>query len=408
MNYDKQLDFFLKTMEKGDIQVKIFSENDDVKEIDLGLREILGIKENLFDVFKTFLRHLQNNKIYCVTDRFLFTYQILPIKDKKYLLIGPYLSFMPSINKVCEIAEDNGLSSSAMHELEKYYKRFYVISDKSPFHSMIHVLYEYIWDNEVIFQQIDINWEISKDKITDNEVNNDIFNNIKELERRYYLEKKMMQAIINGDIKTAKQINLTKAHIKQRQADPIRNLKNYAIIVNTIFRKSAEYAGVHPVYIDKLSNEFAIRIELISSSEEYDNMLDDMIISYCNMVNNHSLKGYSKLIQHVIIYINSNVSLNLNLKNIANAHGINSSYLSNRFKKETGKTLTEFILQTRMKLAIQLLSATNLQIQTIAQHCGILDVNYFCKLFKKFFNETPNEYRKKLRKLQIENHTDFD
>ena len=52
-----------------------------------------------------------------------------------------------------------------------------------------------------------------------------------------------------------------------------------------------------------------------------------------------------------------------------------------------------------MKFAVNLLNDTNLQIQTIAQHCGILDVNYFCKLFKQFFNETPNEYRKKLKNL---------
>ncbi len=194
-------------------------------------------------------------------------------------------------------------------------------------------------------------------------------------------------------------VKFSETVFKQRLADPIRNLKNYSIIMNTMLRKAAEYGGVHTLYLDKLSSEFAMKIELLPSTIAHEKLINEMIIAYCNMVNNHSIAKYSKLIQHVILYINSNISTNLSLKNIANIHDVNASYLSNRFKKETGKTLSKFILQTRMKFAVNLLNDTNLQIQTIAQHCGILDVNYFCKLFKQFFNETPNEYRKKLKNL---------
>lgn len=51
-------------------------------------------------------------------------------------------------------------------------------------------------------------------------------------------------------------------------------------------------------------------------------------------------------------------------------------------------------MNLRMKLAVQMLSSTQLQIQTISQHCGILDVNYFTKVFKKTFHKTPSDYRK--------------
>ena len=48
-----------------------------------------------------------------------------------------------------------------------------------------------------------------------------------------------------------------------------------------------------------------------------------------------------------------------------------------------------------MNYAEYLLSSTSLQIQTVALHCGILDVHYFTKLFKKHTGKTPTEFRLK-------------
>ena len=72
---------------------------------------------------------------------------------------------------------------------------------------------------------------------------------------------------------------------------------------------------------------------------------------------------------------------------------VNASYLSKLFKKETGITLTEYVAKKRIEQAAFLLTSTNLQIQTVAQNCGIYDVNYFTKLFKKHTGKTPKEYR---------------
>ena len=46
-----------------------------------------------------------------------------------------------------------------------------------------------------------------------------------------------------------------------------------------------------------------------------------------------------------------------------------------------------------MKSGAHLLQTTRLQVQTVAQHCGISDVNYFTKLFKKAYGVTPRQFR---------------
>ncbi len=171
MNYDIELEFFLKIMKKSDIQTIIFSLDDNIDEIDLGLRKLLNIKQNLLDIFKSFLKHYNQNKIYYVTDNFFFTYQIFPIKNNKYILIGPYLSFMPSIGQIWELSQEHNLNSSIIYDLEKYYSYFYIISDNSPFHSIIQTLYECIWNENLNVEKININWEIYKDIFIEHEEN---------------------------------------------------------------------------------------------------------------------------------------------------------------------------------------------------------------------------------------------
>ena len=94
--------------------------------------------------------------------------------------------------------------------------------------------------------------------------------------------------------------------------------------------------------------------------------------------------------------ITTNLTGNLGLDAQAKRLNVNPSYLSALFKKETGLTLTEYVKRKRINHAVFLLNTSNLQIQTIAQHCGIADVNYFTKMFKKIVGKTPKDYRSEI------------
>ena len=122
-------------------------------------------------------------------------------------------------------------------------------------------------------------------------------------------------------------------------------------------------------------------------------MHHEMIDKYCALVKKHSMKNYSPLVQKVITLVDFDITSDLSLSRQAEMLNVNASYLSKLFKKETGITLTEYVAKKRIEQAAFLLTSTNLQIQTVAQNCGIYDVNYFTKLFKKHTGKTPKEYR---------------
>ena len=56
-------------------------------------------------------------------------------------------------------------------------------------------------------------------------------------------------------------------------------------------------------------------------------------------------------------------------------------------------TLTDYVNRTRIKRAIYLLNTEDMPIREIAQWCGIPNLSYFTRIFKKETNMTPSQYR---------------
>lgn len=150
------------------------------------------------------------------------------------------------------------------------------------------------------------------------------------------------------------------------------------------------------MYIDQLSTTFMIRIENMSRSDNIFELWTEMIQKYCSLVNNHNTRSYSLPIKKVITRINLDITADLSLKTTASYLKMNASYLSNLFKKETGYTLTNYVNKKRIEHAAFLLSTTTLPVSTIAQQCGILDDNYFTKLFRRHYSTTPSQFREHL------------
>ena len=94
-----------------------------------------------------------------------------------------------------------------------------------------------------------------------------------------------------------------------------------------------------------------------------------------------------------MLLIDSDLSADLSLRSLADHQSISYGYLCALFKRETGKTISAYVREKRIKHAAHLLATTHLQIQTVALHCGIMDVQYFSKIFKRQTGKTPKEYR---------------
>jgi YesN/AraC family two-component response regulator len=186
-------------------------------------------------------------------------------------------------------------------------------------------------------------------------------------------------------------------NIDNRSTNTLRSKKNNMLAFNTICRKGAERGNVHPVHLDEMSRRMAILIENMTSPNQVQDVHREILKKYCNMVQRNSTTGYSPTMQKVINHIMLSLTdTDLTLQSTADSLGLNKSYLATLFKKETGKTFTTYVNDKRIDHAIFLLNSSDLQVQEIASSCGIPDVTYFTRIFKKEKGMTPKQYRKML------------
>lgn len=408
MPYEKELEFLQNMFAKCHLQLfLIHSRMSFEQQADAKVRQILQLSQLYGGSLEYLMQLVKSNTIYRLLDpvgcRYMFF--LLPDREPETLaVVGPYFPRELSYEEMLEQAEQHGIDPRWFGLLEKYFASVPILDDNSPLFAALDAFAELIWGNND-FTMTDFDAERQEFLTALDLAPPDSTETVwiaDELERRYAKENELLQAVSQGQLHKVERLmsSFTQLSFERRLADPVRNLKNYCIIMNTLLRKAAEHGGVHPVYLDRLSSEYARRIENLSSVEMVHNMMEEMFKGYCRLVNKNATGHYSPPVQKAIVYIDANLSGELSLRHMSDMQNINASYFSSLFKKETGLTLTDYINQKRIRQAIQLLTITKLQVQTVAQHCGISDVNYFSKLFKKYTGKTPNEYRKEQQRVK--------
>lgn len=401
MFYDNELRFLQKMLDKCHVRNTVFDPNDTVQDhIRLPLQ--LGFRAGRFgESFYDFVPGLHQATVYRLTDVFLcrYIFMELPFSEQPaVLLIGPYLNTNVTHQQIMEQAERMGMPPGSIRELELFYGALPVVREEHHLFAMVNTFCEYVFGGEDHFDSTDLHFDNTTVALPDYLRVKSVESSgldITVMERRYQFENELIDAVAQGNTHKAELMmaSFSTLSFESRTSDQLRNMKNYCVIMNTLMRKAAEKGRVHPVHLDRLSSDFARRIEALRTLNEISSFMLEMMRSYCRLVKRHSMKNYSPLVQKAMIHIESDLTGDLSLNTVAQKNNISPGYLSGLFKKETGQTFTVYVNGRRIAMAKHLLKTTHLQIQTIAQHCGILDLHYFCRLFKNVTGKTPTEYR---------------
>ena len=378
MTYQAELEFFKKLLKNFHLAYVIITP--DMKTLPEPSAGIYRLYTCCDDYMKDFWERAdkyKDNVIYRINSICMYRYLFFRLPDTdepQFMLIGPYVLTGISQKMVLETAEYISLPEEHYHRLQQFLIGLPRIYDESVLLSMLNVFGERIWGSIDNFRLQDENSRITIDFSAEgyaqyDEEYEEPQQLMKILEERYNEENSLIQAVARGQTHKAEAFvnGFNIQGIEHRIPDRLRNVKNYMIILNTLLRKAAESADVHPIHIDKLSSEFAHRIEQLTSESGMNTLSREMVRKYCLLVTNHSMKDYSLLVRKVLTQIDLDLTADLSLKVQAKALGVNASYLSTLFKKETGKTLTEYVNGKRIEYAIFLLNSTQLQIQVIAQ-----------------------------------------
>ncbi len=174
----------------------------------------------------------------------------------------------------------------------------------------------------------------------------------------------------------------------------------YCITLNALLRKTCEMVKVPLEFVKNISQENILYINSSHLGHSIKPIIQKIVTSYCDLVKKYNKSSYSPPIRKAIVKIESDLENDISLNALAEYNNMSSGYFSGLFKKETGVNLTDFINKKRIERAQKLVSLTKLSFKDISKHCGINDVNYFSKLFKKYAGVTPSEYRKKQSEIK--------
>lgn len=94
-------------------------------------------------------------------------------------------------------------------------------------------------------------------------------------------------------------------------------------------------------------------------------------------------------------YIEQNLSDKIQAADLARAVGYDEYYLTRRFKKETGLSVTNYVKFAKIERAKVLLDSTKMSVQAVADALGFTTRSYFIQCFRAVTGQTPTEWRGK-------------
>ncbi len=140
--------------------------------------------------------------------------------------------------------------------------------------------------------------------------------------------------------------------------------------------------------------------ELLQSDtlEDTLRLRQEIYTSLCTLIDKYHIslhkKEYSTQVRDAIKFIDTNLSIQLSIEEIATRAFTAPSTLTRNFKRETGMTIGQYIDSSVMFRAERMLLSTEKSILEISEKLGFCDQFYFTRRFKEKFGMAPRVYRK--------------
>lgn len=155
--------------------------------------------------------------------------------------------------------------------------------------------------------------------------------------------------------------------------------------------------GMH----DGLLNLFRSIIQKVSHSEiGYQQIICGItlqILGWLNTLEKYQLDKtdhHAMLISKAKFLLQESIESPINLEEMAGQLSMSYSTFRKSFRKKTGLSPNDYLLNLRLEKAKELLAKTNLTINEIAYKTGFSSISYFSRLFKKKNQVAPKTYRK--------------
>lgn len=115
------------------------------------------------------------------------------------------------------------------------------------------------------------------------------------------------------------------------------------------------------------------------------------------MDNRHKNIHRPFIVTRMMRYIEVNaIKQDFQLQDVADECNLSVSRCAHLFKEHVGQTIIEYAQSIRLTAAIHQMKYTTMTLENIALNCGFSSYSYFHRVFKKYYQLSPSEYRLKM------------
>lgn len=180
--------------------------------------------------------------------------------------------------------------------------------------------------------------------------------------------------------------------------DYLRNLKYHFVVLAALIARFCIRYGMTPEQAYQLSDLYIMQADECRTEQEIRAIHKDMLEHYTlTMQKVRNSKIYSKQIVRCMEYISGHLHQKIKLHDVAEFLGISDAYLSRLFRQETGTAFSDYINSEKVKAAANLLRYSDYTDAEISSLFSFSSQSYFIKIFRKYFEMTPKEYKKRYR-----------
>lgn len=221
----------------------------------------------------------------------------------------------------------------------------------------------------------------------------------------YYFEKQMLDLVSQGNVERmaeflANAIRFEKPQEGKLADNPLRQAKNLFIGLITIIGKYGAIKGgldIEQTY--QLIDTYIQECEKMISLDSIKVLQYNMIIDFTRRVAENKIPdGISEDIFKCIQFINNHTNDMIGISEVVSHIGKSKTYTTEKFKKEMGVTINEYIINQKLIEAKSLLKHSTKSLTEISYYLCFSSQSYFQNLFKKKYGVTPQKYRDKFVK----------
>ena len=319
------------------------------------------------------------------------------LDEETFLIFGPSISYRQTRQDIqpwldCPLYKDN---ASAMESLLLSLSPVRISKYLNSFCMAIYLYTNEIIKPDEIYTDMDFNDQIP----VHSAFTQYIFKNREKtfIHTPYSLEISITKAIETGNISLLKSIQIqpTLGNLGILSFHEERQVRYMFVTGTAVFGRAAMRGGVDYETVCSMADSYCQKMDLLSNLSQIQLLQTQMMFDFCNTVAKIKHQNYSYPVKECCNNIQIHAHEKIVLRDLAEICQLSERRLSQKFKKETGVGIVDYIHKIKIDEAVQLLNYSTFTVNQISNYLGYNNQSYFTEMFKKYTGKTPNLYRSK-------------